>query len=100
MVAAAVEALGGLDVLVNNAGISGQTAPRRGRGPRPVGGGNDRRYNWDVSRHASEHSSPEKIPCWKHRRDVVARRTLRISEPQRILHGKDGADRLRQNVVA
>src|SRR6516165_4474167 len=27
MVAAAVEALGGLDVLVNNAGISGQTAP-------------------------------------------------------------------------
>ena len=42
MVAASVEALGGLDVLVNNAGISGQTAPRRGRGPRPVGGGNDR----------------------------------------------------------
>ena len=27
MVAASVEALGGLDVLVNNAGISGQTAP-------------------------------------------------------------------------
>ena len=27
MVAAAVEALGGLDVLVNNAGIAGQTAP-------------------------------------------------------------------------
>ena len=38
MVAASVEALGGLDVLVNNAGISGQTAPVEDA----MGGGDDR----------------------------------------------------------
>jgi len=45
-------------------------------------------------------TSSEKICCGKHHRDVVARRTFWLSEPQRVLHGKDGADRLRQNAVA
>ena len=89
MVPAAVAALGGLDVLVNNAGIAGPTAPVEEFDPdawdRVVQINLTGTFN--VTRLAIPHLA---IPGRFDHRDVVGGRPVRLSQPQRLFRDQWG----------
>lgn len=77
----AVETLGGIDVLVNNAGIR---SDRTGRGDRPrrLGRGARRELDRHLQRHPADDSPPEEVRVRRHPRHVVPRRPVRPPQPQ------------------
>ena len=99
MVADAAATLGGIDVLVNNAGISGPTAPRLGRRSRSLGTGAQGQPDGHVHRDEGRHSSPHRLRQWRHYRHVFRRRPVWLSEPKPLCDDEMGPDRVLQNAL-
>ncbi len=79
MVPEAVEALGGLDVLVNNAGIAGPTAP--------------------VEHDEAGDPAPEEVVVGRRDHHVVDGRPVWVSEPFRVFRDQVGPDRIHEDAV-
>lgn len=72
MVAFGVDALGGVDVLVNNAGISGPTAPVEEMNPDEWEKVMQGRPHRNIQCHALSHSSPEKVSSRRNHQHVFS----------------------------
>jgi NAD(P)-dependent dehydrogenase (short-subunit alcohol dehydrogenase family) len=94
MILEAADKLGGIDVLVNNAGTSGPTAPVQDLDPDLW----DQVLQVQPERHVPGdevcNSAPHTFRKRGHHHHVLCGRSLRIPEPQRLFDGEMGADRV------
>ena len=97
MVAECAQALGGLDVLVNNAGISGPTAPVENMDPDKW----ERVMQVDLTgtfqRYAAGYSPPEEVSSRRYHQHVFCGRAFRVRQPEPLLHREVGDDRFHQD---
>jgi hypothetical protein len=93
MVPEAVAALGGLDVLINNAGIAGLTLSVEELSTRQLGQSGRGKPHRYVRRLTTCHPTPKEIEGRLHHQHVVDRRPRRLREPLAIRGDQMGRDR-------
>ena len=96
--ATAQTALGGLDAMVNNAGIAGPTAPCEDVALR-IGNAPSRSISPASSSARSTRSRCSRRAQRQHDQPVVGRRPLRLSQPDALRGGEMGRDRIHQIAV-
>ena len=97
MVAEAAAMLGGIDVLVNNAGIAGPTAPVQDVDPDEWARVLQIRPHRHVQRDEECDTAPHSLRQRRNHHHVLGRRPLRISEPKPVFHREVGTDRVHED---